>query len=268
MNARFDRQSFLGAESSTLFASTKVAIVGNCGGGSHIAQQLAHIGFGAFVLMDPDRVESVNLNRMIGSRPIDANTHAWKTAVLARLIHDIQPEAEITCLDHRWQEVAEHLRDCAAVFGCVDGFAARGELEGYCRRFLLPFVDIGMDVGVYGSSYTITGQVITSLPGGPCMRCLGFLTDSILAHEAAAYGAAGGRPQVVWPNGVLASIAVGQLVALLTPWHGEPICPYLEYDGNRQRVGPSSRLAHLPDQPCPHYPADQVGDPFWIAARP
>jgi hypothetical protein len=40
--------------------------------------------------------------------------------------------------------------------------------------------------------------------------------------EAEKYGAAGSRPQVVWPNGVLASTAVGLAVQLLTPWHPKP----------------------------------------------
>lgn len=267
VNDRYLRQSFLGERSSEVFAQSKIAIIGSCGGGSHVAQQLAHIGFKNLLLIDPDRVEDVNLNRMIGSRPRDAATKELKTAVLTRLVHEIQPGATVEALNHPWQMVAEHLRDCTAVVGCIDGFAARGELEGYCRRFLLPHIDIGMDVGTLGERFTVTGQVITSLPGRPCMRCLRFLTNDILAREAAGYGAAGGRPQVVWPNGVLASLAVGQLVRLLTPWHDEPICAYLEYDGNRQIVSHRSLLSHLPTTTCPHFPADQVGDPFWANER-
>jgi hypothetical protein len=39
-----------------------------------------------------------------------------------------------------------------------------------------------------------------------------------LAAEAARHGDAGGRPQVVWPNGALASTAVGLAVDLVTGW--------------------------------------------------
>lgn len=263
MNTRHDRQSFLGNDSANKLAGSKVAVVGNCGGGSHVAQQLAHIGFGALVLIDPDRVESVNLNRMIGSTPSDATNEEWKTAVLKRLVQGINPDIAVTTFDQPWQEVAVELRDCVAVVGCIDGFGARGELEAYCRRFLLPYIDVGMDVAEHGPHFSISGQVISSLPGRPCMRCLGFLTDTILAKEAQAYGAAGARPQVVWPNGVLASIAVGQVVRLVTPWNDEPLCPYLEYDGNRQSVMPSNRLAHIDAHHCRHFPATAVGDPFW-----
>lgn len=41
------------------------------------------------------------------------------------------------------------------------------------------------------------------------MTCIGFLIEEKLAAEAARHGNAGGRPQVVRPNGVLVSTAVG-----------------------------------------------------------
>jgi molybdopterin-synthase adenylyltransferase len=263
MSNRAARQSFLGAESEEILTASSVAIVGNCGGGSHVAQQLAHVGIGHFVLIDPDVTEVVNLNRMIGSRPEDAKAARYKTDVLRRLIRSICPQAKVQSLVHKWQDCADVLRGCDLVFGCLDGYGNRGELEAYCRRFLLPYIDVGMDVTGVGSHYVISGQIITSLPGRACMRCMGFLTEELMAREAARYGDAGPRPQVVWPNGVLASIAAGIGVHLLVPWSQEPLCPYLNYDGNRQLVMPSNRLSHIDVSNCSHYPAHQVGDPFW-----
>ena len=40
-----------------------------------------------------------------------------------------------------------------------------------------------------------------------------------LKEEAQRYGDAGPQPQVVWPNGVLASTSIGLFVQLVTPWH-------------------------------------------------
>lgn len=54
--------------------------------------------------------------------------------------------------------------------------------------------------------------------GGPCLRCLGIVTEETLDEEGRNYGAAGGKPQVVWPNGLLASTAVGLFMPLVTPW--------------------------------------------------
>jgi hypothetical protein len=62
----------------------------------------------------------------------------------------------------------------------------------------------------YRSSTVATHKATT------CLRCMGIICDDVLERER--YGAAGGRPQVVWPNGMLASAAVGIAVQLLTPW--------------------------------------------------
>lgn len=267
MRERSARQGFLGPRSDEILTGATVAIVGNCGGGSHIAQQLAHVGIGNFLLVDPDVVEEVNLNRMIGSTPEDASSARFKTDVIQRLIKGVKPDATVTVLKSKWQESAIHLRRSDVVFGCMDGYAARSELEAYCRRFLIPYVDVGMDVGLVSDHYTITGQVITSIPGRACMWCMGFLTEALLAEEAGRYGAAGARPQVIWPNGVLASLAVGIGIRLLLPWSNDPIIPYLVYDENRQSIAGSSRLMHIDPLRCMHYPIEEVGDPLWTTER-
>src|SRR5713101_5148552 len=107
----------------------------------------------------------------------------------------------------RWQEVAELLRGYDFIFGCLDSFMARDELERSARRYLIPYIDIGMDVFEDHAGYAITGQVAVSMPGRACLHCMNVLRDDLIAQEVAAYGAAGHRPQVIWPNGVLASTA-------------------------------------------------------------
>ena len=94
------------------------------------------------------------------------------------------------------------------------------------------------------------------------MFCLGFLTEERLAQEAAEYGAAGPRPQVVWPNGVLASVAVGVCIDLIAGWTGARDRPvYLSYEGNAGIVTPHVRLKYLTSDRCSHHPTEQVGDP-------
>ena len=83
---------------------------------------------------------------------------------------------------------------------------------------MTPYIDIGMDVHDLGNQFAISGRVILSMPGELCMKCRGFLRDDLLAREAENYGAAGSKPRVIWPNGVLASLAVGVFVELVTPW--------------------------------------------------
>ena len=67
MTERYSRQSFLGPDAQERIERAVVGVVGLGGGGSHIVQQLAHIGFQRYVLYDDDAVEDTNLNRLIGS---------------------------------------------------------------------------------------------------------------------------------------------------------------------------------------------------------
>ncbi len=264
MNTRHSRQCFLGDNSEEVLTGSTIGIIGLCGGGSHVGQQLAHIGIGRFVAADFDHVEDPNLNRMVGSCPADAELKRPKNDVIKEVIHRINPNAEVELVG-RWQERGDLLRTCDIVIGCVDSFTARDELEKFCRRFLIPYIDIGMDVHQVSNGYGISGQVALSIPGGHCLWCHGILTEERLAREQRKYGAAGGKPQVIWPNGVLASIAVGHTVSLLLPWSTDlPLSSLIEYDGNRHITRPGPRLQFLKDLPCPHFKGEgSVGDPFF-----
>jgi hypothetical protein len=262
--SRYARQSFLGSESDAVIADATVGVVGLGGGGSHIVQQLAHLGFQNYALYDGDVVEDSNLNRLIGATTADAAAETAKLHLAKMMIYGLQPEAVVKGFSGRWQERPESLRECDIVFGCVDGYQERHELEVACRRYLMHYIDIGMDV--HGDkSPVIGGQIILSSPGYPCMRCIGFLTNEKLVKEAERYGTAGARPQVVWPNGVLASTAVGLAVNLVTSWTKRvPGYAYFVYDGNESTVKESPMLRNFKAAPCPHFRDNEVGDPVVI----
>jgi molybdopterin-synthase adenylyltransferase len=266
-SAELSRQSFLGRKSDKDLAKTRVAIVGLGGGGSHIAQQLAHLGVGSFRLIDPDRIEASNLNRLVGATQADVDAATPKVEILQRVIRDVRPSAEVVIAPKRWQETDHLLRDVHVIFGCVDGYQQRDFLESAARRFIVPYIDIGMDVAeISAEHYAVAGQVIVSRPGEPCMRCIGFLTPERLAREENDYGDAGHNPQVVWTNGILASLAVGEFVKLRTPWLpvDEPFI-WLELDGNAQTVSKSRQPQFRKIQhSCPHHGGtDGLGDPFF-----
>jgi hypothetical protein len=261
---RFNRQSFLGVRSEEILRGCRIAVVGLGGGGSHIAQQLAHIGIGRFVLVDPDVVEESNLNRLVGATATDVAQRTPKVDVAAHLIGGVNPAANIVRVTEIWQNQPDSLRDCDVIFACVDSFNGRDQLERFARRFLIPFIDIGMDVTISANHHAVAGQVAISLPAQPCLWCMGLLTTELLELEAQKYGQAGGRPQVIWPNGVLASTAVGIFVNLVTPWHDELSLPILlEYDGDAHTAAASNKVPILKQMSCKHYPAADVGDPFY-----
>lgn len=262
---RLDRQSFLGPDSEQVLHECTVGLVGLGGGGAHVVQQLAHLGVGGFVLIDPDRIDFTNTNRLVGGGLADVEQNATKVAIAERVIRGVQPDAKVVSVPDTWIVAMDDLKTCDIIVGAVDSYKEREQLERFARRYLIPYLDIGMDVYELGKrDFLISGQVIMSMPGGPCLRCCGLVTEEKLAQETQVYGAAGGRPQVVWPNGVLASTAVGLLVQLLTPWHPKHSAfVYLEYDGNKGTLRPSARMELLRRRGCPHHPAAEVGDPLF-----
>jgi len=263
MTDRRSRQSFLGEDSEEFLKATTAGIIGLSGGGSHICQQLAHIGLGNFVLVDPQAIEDTNLHRLVGGTAADVDARTPKIDIASRLIRGVRPGAHIRAYQDDWRNVADTLRDCDVVFGCVDSYKDRDELERQLRRYLTPYIDIGMDVEKAGSAFHISGQAALSIPGRACLWCMGVLREPLLAEEAADYGHAGIRQQVVWPNGVLASSAVGMFMSLILPWAPELMPVLLEYDGNRGTIVPSVKLEYMP-KACPHFASEtDIGDPFW-----
>ena len=263
--SRFVRQSFLGVNSEAVLDATTVGIVGLGGGGSHIVQQFAHIGIGRYVVADHKPIDFTNTTRLVGGTLKDVKNTEWKTEIAARLIRSLQPNAVVVQIRDRWQTATDQFKGCDLILGAVDSFVERDELERFARRHLIPYIDIGMDVhDLKENSFLISGQVILSTPGNPCLWCCGLMTHERLKREAIKYGSAGGRPQVVWPNGVLASTAVGLAIQVVTPWFkNPPEFAYFHYDGNKGIVSRSVWVDVLKNQACKHHPADETGDPFF-----
>ena len=260
------RQSFLGERSDEILDGSVVGAVGLGGAGSHIVQQLSHVGVGTLILVDPDRAELSNLNRLVGATRRDGEAARLKTRIAQRVAKSVNPHVRLRLHSTPWNEAMDDLRDADIIVGCIDSYSERAQLEAFARRFLIPYLDIGMDVHEIGDHHVVAGQVALSMPGDVCLFCMAVITESDLAKEAARYGAAGGRPQVVWPNGLLASAAVGLLVELLTPWFPSHVMStLLRYDGNNQSLGVDNWFKLQDQRRCKHYPLADVGDPhpFW-----
>ncbi len=259
---RYVRQSFLGAGAQDIIEFARVGIVGLGGGGSHLAQQLAHLGFQDVVLCDPQQIADTNLNRLVGGTVQDVRDKAFKAHIAARLYRSLQPKAKIDDRPHGWEANVSALRRCDVIFGAIDGFAARRDLESFCRNHLIPLVDIGMKVlRPENEAPEIRGQVILSMPGETCMHCLQFLTPANLAEDVQAYDK-DPQPQVVWPNGILASSAIGYAIGLLTGWSGSSVPPCrLDYRASQMTMSPSHMTVALKRHTCTHYPVSQSGDP-------
>lgn len=262
---RYDRQSFLGEWSQHIISKITVGIIGLGGGGSHIVQQLAHLGVQNYIIFDDDITEDSNLNRLVSATVKDAVSGLQKTEVAYRQIKGLQPNANVKIVDDVWQKQATLFQKCDVIFGAVDSFAGRRDIELESRRYLIPYIDIGMDVRIIEPNPPrLYGQIILSMPGKPCMHCIGYLTEELLAKEAQKYGDAGKKPQVIWSNGIVASNAVGIFVDLITGWSKKNnVTYYQEYDGNNVTFKRSYRLDYLKSDNCLHFPLNNAGPINW-----
>src|SRR5262249_22748601 len=156
-----------------------------------------------------------NLGRVVGAMHSDIDRTS-KTNLAERVATGIDPDINVIKVDARFpsDKAIAALKTADILIGCLDTFRARRDVNQFCRRYLIPLVDIGMVMEPRGERVArADGQVIVSMPGLPCMRCW-FLTDALLAREEREHPAgydrnpdAPGDPQVVSMNGTLASEA-------------------------------------------------------------
>ena len=210
-----------------------VAVIGLGGGGSHVVQQLAHLGVKTVVGIDHDTVERRNLSRLIGARAGDALAKVPKVRVAARLVRSINPKVRF----HGIREEVPSAKTISAIRGadvvvaCPDKWKVRSEVLEICQRAVVPMVSIGLDVvlddGVTSETPPpridmIGGHVFSYLPGRHCLWCAGLLTTERLegeARESYVRGAINSAPQVISFNGLLASAATNAVLALLTGYN-------------------------------------------------
>lgn len=83
--SRRNRQAF-GSGTVSRLRRMSAAVIGCSGTGSIVVEQLARLGMGRLVLVDPDVVEEKNLNRILNATLDDAQRKRPKVEVLAEVV--------------------------------------------------------------------------------------------------------------------------------------------------------------------------------------
>ena len=144
------------AEQLHLYES-RIAVIG-CGGlGGYVVEELARLGIGQIVAIDPDVFEEHNLNRQLLSS-ISALGKAKVEAALTR-VREINPAVTLTPVRDAYcaSNGRELLSGATVVVDALDSIATRLELAETCTELQIPLV-----FGAIGGWY---GQVATQLPG-------------------------------------------------------------------------------------------------------
>jgi molybdopterin/thiamine biosynthesis adenylyltransferase len=238
---RWDRQILaFGQEGQRTLQNLKLAIVGLGGTGSIVAQQLAYLGVKSFVLVDPDVVDSTNLNRVVGAATTDVGLA--KVAVTAANIWRISPEARIDQLarDVTYISVARRLIDCDAIFGCTDSHSSRAILNQLAYQYLVPLFDLGVSIGTSeGTVNHIAGRIQMGAPGLACLVCTTItdpqevrrelMTETQRAADPYFVGGGAAQPAVISLNGTVSSLAVTMFMSAFLSVPSRPRIQF--YDG-------------------------------------
>jgi hypothetical protein len=171
----FDRGLAVTGSGALLRLSTmRVGVVGASGTGSLVAELLLRAGVCEIVIFDFDRIEIVNLNRILHSRNRDAMRRRGKGERIAEAIAETDIGTTVTVIpegDICEERVAFELRGCDFVFGCVDRDWPRLILSEFSQQFLVPCIDVGTEIGITDVVQSLDSRVSYIAPGRPCLVC-------------------------------------------------------------------------------------------------
>ena len=239
-HAKRHAQAF-GAGTTSVIRGLTVGVVGCSGTGSVLVELLARLGVGELVLVDPDRVEEKNLNRILGSSFADASEARLKVDVMGRVVASMGIGTKVTKVPARLQtaEAIDAVARCDVVFGAVDTLAGRSVLNRLSRYYCIPYFDVGVKLEARGDGSVdqVAGAVHYLQPDGSTLLDRGVFTQKRLEAEnlkdedpnayeerlARGYivGIDEDRPAVISVNMLFASLAVNEFLARIHPYRTE-----------------------------------------------
>jgi hypothetical protein len=262
-----NEQAF-GRGTMNLLRRLRIGVVGCSGTGSPTIEQLARLGVGTLVLVDPQCVEEKNLNRILNSTWRDAIEGQPKVEVLRRAIESIGLGTRVITYQESLSRphVVRELAGCDVLFGCVDGVDGRHLLNRLATFYSIPYFDVGVRLvadGQGGVSH-ICGSVNYLQPDGSSLMSRGLFTDEQVRAEAMrrenpeqferlrSEGYIAGvdeeRPAVLPVNMLFASLAVNEFLARVHDYRHDPNGNYARLMLSLEQV---QFYAEQDGEPCP-----------------
>lgn len=245
-----------------------VCVIGVSGTGSIVAEQLGRLGFGEIILIDFDKIEHRNLNRILNSTMADAEACELKVEMFSRAVKLYRPDTVTVAVDKSILSREAVLAACEAdvMFSCVDTAEGRHIADRIAAFFAIPLFDVGVSIPTRKSPKgpqiaEVCGRIDYVQPGGATLSDRGVFTPATLeaeylarsdpeAHQrrvAEGYlrGLVEQAPAVVTLNMRAASSCVMEFIARAFPFRHASNSSYartifLLADGDEEHVSESS----------------------------
>ncbi len=221
------------------------------------------------VLVDPQRVETRNLDRILNATATDARDGTFKVDVAKRAIDALGFGTQVTAIPANIvdRDAVVALAACDILAGCVDGAEGRAILDRLVASQLQVLVDVG--VGAVADEDGSIDQVDTAVnfivPGGSSLLSRGVYTPEQVHAERLARAAPEeyarqraekyikGRdeeqPAVIGINMLGAASAVLELIARLYPFRHNP--DPAAFDAVRMNLAEVEFTSDTYEKPCP-----------------
>jgi hypothetical protein len=182
-----NKQAF-GNKTTDILSSLKIGIVGCSGTGSPTIEQLVRLGVGKILLVDNDRGELANMNRIYGLKMEDAASHKLKVEAIKEHIESIGFGTEVTIMPYLVQDsqkAIDELASCDIIFGCVDSAEGRHILNLISHYYLVPLIDLGVKFRAngFGGIESINGNIHYVFPGSASLLQRKVYSSKLLADE-------------------------------------------------------------------------------------
>ena len=223
------------------------AVIGVSGTGSISGEQTARLGFGHISLIDFDKVEFRNLNRILNSTLIDAENHRLKVEMFADAVAGYRGRgvASPVAASILTREAVLAASQCDVLFCCVDTLEARQIADLISSAFLIPMFDVGVVIptrktkeGEGVAIADVCGRIDYVQPGRSTLQDRGVYSPESLRAEylrtaapdahrqelEAGYikGVVEQAPSVITLNMRAASACVNEFIARAYPFRLEP----------------------------------------------
>lgn len=255
-----------GQKTVQLLGRLTAVVVGCSGTGSPTIEQLARLGVGRLILVDPDRIEEKNLNRIIHATAADIGR--FKVDVIADAVRAMGLGTEVVAIPRSLfdREVVQCVANSDVLFGCMDSAEGRRLLNRLATYYLLPYIDLGVKLvaSADGQIEQVSGGVHFLQPGKSSLLSRKVISPeqvraeglrrrnpeeyASMRRERYIVGVDEDRPAVISVNLMVSSMAINELLARLHDFRTDGNAGFAEW-----RVSISHGIFHSRAEsfPCP-----------------